>query len=49
MKTPAKSLTRLVLGTVVGIGVISLLPSTQLGSSHSVNPLEDFETQERAK
>jgi hypothetical protein len=47
MKTPAKSLTRLLLGTVVGIGVVSLLlPQLSWAQATRANPLEDFETQE---
>lgn len=47
MKMQALSLTRLVLGTVVGIGVISLLlPQITWAQTTRVNPLEDFENQD---
>ena len=49
MKMQALSLTRLVLGTVVGIGVISsLLPQITWAQATRVNPLEDFENQENS-
>ena len=49
MKMQALSLTRLVLGTVVGISVISLLlPQITWAQATRVNPLEDFENQENS-
>lgn len=49
MKMQALSLTRLVLGTVVGIGVISLLlPQITWAQATRVNPLEDFENQDNS-
>lgn len=47
MEMPAKSLTRLVLSTVVGIGVVSLiLPQPSWAQVDRVNPLQDFDIQE---
>lgn len=49
MKLPALSLTRLVLGTVAGIGVVSLLlPQPSWAQASDVNPLQDFESQENS-
>jgi hypothetical protein len=49
MEMPAKTLTRLVIGTVVGIGVVSLLlPQPSWAQANRVNPLQDFDPQENS-
>lgn len=47
MKMPILSLTRLVLSTVAGIGVVSLLlpQPSWADPNNEANPLKDFETQ----
>lgn len=50
MKMPAKSLNGLVLRTLVGIGVASLLvlPQPSWAEPAQVNPLQDFDTQQNS-
>lgn len=49
MKIPAKSLTQLVLSTVAGIGLVSLLaPQPSWAQVDQVNPLQDFDSQEES-
>lgn len=47
MKIPAKSLTRLILGTVAGISVASLLlPQSSWAETPRVEPLQDFDSEQ---
>lgn len=50
MKMPLLPLARLVVGTVAGIGLVSLLlPQPSWAQATDVNPLQDFEPQEHRR